>query len=152
MQTYVFAMSTVLTYLKMVEAGPTGGGGGNGGKSKIPYWHRPCGRAVIADVVNLKNVFEEMKASLKNLKMQHELMMNDYLSRDYEFLYERVRIGVEEHQYIPNWLPGKKDVHAVKKLAHTRPHVVSTNIFQFRNKFYSFFILGISYYYLKLGY
>jgi len=54
--------------------------------------------------------------------------MNDYLFRDYEYLYERVRIGVDDHQYIPNWIPGKKDVNLIRKLVDASTPMVSTII------------------------
>ncbi|XP_071556208.1 uncharacterized protein [Temnothorax nylanderi] len=82
----------------------------------VPTWHLPCGE-LDYQTVPLKNLENEMKSSLENLKLQHQLTMNDYLNRDYEYLYERVRIGVDDHQYIPNWVPGKKDVNLVRKLA-----------------------------------
>lgn len=82
----------------------------------MPTWHIPCGELSSA-AVSLKNLEEEMKTSLANLRLQHQLTMNDYLNRDYEYLYERVRIGVDDHQYIPNWVPGKKDVNLIRKLA-----------------------------------
>jgi len=69
-----------------------------------------------------------MKTGLENLRLQHQLTMNDYLNRDYEYLYERVRIGVDDHQYIPNWIPGKKDVNLIKKLANANTPMVSTVI------------------------
>lgn len=67
-----------------------------------------------------------MKTSLENLRLQHQLTMNDYLNRDYEYLYERVRIGVDDHQYIPNWVPGQKDVNLIRKLANAHTPMVST--------------------------
>ena len=94
-------------------------------KPEVPYWYIPCGSNDDISVVDPRNIDEEIRSSLKSLRIQHELMMNDYLSRDYEFLYERVRIGVHEHQYIPNWLPGKKDAHLVKKLKNLTPQMVS---------------------------
>ncbi|XP_011499721.1 PREDICTED: uncharacterized protein LOC105363669 [Ceratosolen solmsi marchali] len=93
-------------------------------KSPVPYWHLPCGDNGERDYADPRDLDEEIRTSLKNLRIQHELMLNDYLSKDYEFLYESVRIGVHEHQYIPNWLPGKKDVHSVKKLAHIKPQLL----------------------------
>jgi hypothetical protein len=94
-------------------------------KSPVPYWHLPCGDVEERDPTEPRDLDEDIRISLRNLRIQHELMLSDYLSKDYEFLYERVRIGVHEHQYIPNWLPGKKDVHAVKKLTHVKPQMVS---------------------------
>lgn len=100
-----------------------------GGKSRLPYWHAPCGSNTDSQPVDPRNAEEEVRASMTSLRIQHELMMNDYLGRDYEFLYERVRIGVHEHQYIPNWLPGKKDVHHVRKLKHFKPQLVRISWF-----------------------
>lgn len=95
-------------------------------KTDVPYWYVPCGSSEDYELIDPRNIDEEIISSLRNLRIQHELLMNDYLSKDYEFLYERVRIGVHEHQYIPNWLPGKKDVHTVKRLKHFKPQMVST--------------------------
>jgi len=53
-------------------------------------------------------------------------MMNDYLKRDYEYLYEKVSFGVDDDQYIPNWIPGQKDVNLIKKLANADSLMVST--------------------------
>ncbi|KYQ48278.1 hypothetical protein ALC60_12606 [Trachymyrmex zeteki] len=89
----------------------------------IPTWHLPCGELNLR-AVPLKNLEEEMKTSLKNLRLQHQLTMYDYLNRDYEYLYERVRIGVDDHQYIPNWVPGKKDVNLIRKLADASTPVI----------------------------
>ncbi|XP_014206700.1 uncharacterized protein LOC106638162 [Copidosoma floridanum] len=98
-------------------------------KSVVPYWHMPCGASnEVAEPVDPRNPEEEISESLRSLRIQHELMMTDYLSRDYEFLYERVRIGVHEHQYIPNWLPGKKDVHLVKRLRHGKPQLIASHL------------------------
>lgn len=94
-------------------------------RSLLPFWHLPCGQVIESEISNDDNLIEGLKSVLISLKLQHELTMNDYLSRDYEFLYERVRIGVHEHQYIPNWVPGKKDVHIVKKIAGKNPQTVS---------------------------
>lgn len=92
-----------------------------------PTWHLPCGELNL-QAVPLKNLEEEMKTSLENLRLQHQLTMNDYLNRDYEYLYERVRIGVDDHQYIPNWVPGKKDVYLIRKLADANTPMVSAVI------------------------
>lgn len=91
----------------------------------IPTWHLPCGELNL-QVVPLKNLEEEMKISLDNLRLQHQLTMNDYLIRDYEYLYERVRIGVDDHQYIPSWVPGQKDVNLIRKLTNANAQMVST--------------------------
>ncbi|XP_058792496.1 uncharacterized protein LOC131664972 [Phymastichus coffea] len=98
-------------------------------RTAVPYWHVPCGSLEdYEQLIDTRNVDEEMSSSLKNLRIQHELLMNDYLSKDYEFLYERVRIGVHEHQYIPNWLPGKKDVHVIKRLKHFKPRMIINHL------------------------
>lgn len=92
----------------------------------IPTWHLPCGELSL-QAVSLKNLEEEMRTSLESLRLQHQLTMNDYLNRDYEYLYERVRIGVDDHQYIPNWVPGKKDVNLIRKLADANTPMVSVS-------------------------
>ena len=89
-----------------------------------PSWHRPCGELQETDVTSSGNEEEEIKSSLESIKLQHQLTMTDYLNRDYDFLYERVRIGVHEHQYIPNWVPGKKDVKIIRKLAKAKSQMV----------------------------
>lgn len=92
-----------------------------------PTWHLPCGQLNL-QAVPLENLDEEMKTILENLKLQHQLTMNDYLNRDYKYLYERVRIGVDDHQYIPNWVPSQKDVNLIRKLANANNQMVSTFI------------------------
>lgn len=94
-------------------------------KRSTPLWHKPCGQLQEIEVSSAGNEEEEMRATLESIKLQHQLTMNDYLNSDYDFLYERVRIGVHEHQYIPNWVPGKKDVNAVRKLAKEKSQTVS---------------------------
>ena len=114
-------------------------------KEPDPYWYKPCGNDTGSsdhrqiDGAQLRDVNEEIGSSLKNLRIQHELMLNDYLSRDYEFLYERAKHGIHKHQYIPNWLPGKRETHAVKRLQNTKPEFVSFT--------YLLFFFGI----LKVG-
>ncbi|KAL0130007.1 hypothetical protein PUN28_001945 [Cardiocondyla obscurior] len=88
-----------------------------------PAWHQPCGQLDLQPVPS-KNLKEEMRSSLESLKLQHQLTIKDYLNRDYEYLYERVRIGVDDHQYIPNWVPGTKDVNLVRKLADTNTPMI----------------------------
>ncbi|RLU25489.1 hypothetical protein DMN91_001645 [Ooceraea biroi] len=86
-------------------------------RSTVPSWHLPCGEDFEVEVASSENLEEELRISLESLKLQHQLTMNDYLNRDYDYLYERVRIGVHDHQYIPNWVPDKKDVNLVRRLA-----------------------------------
>lgn len=88
-------------------------------------WYLPCGEEMETEGPITSNFEEELKISLQSLRLQHQLTMNDYLNRDYEYLYERVRIGVHEHQYIPNWVPGKNDVKMIKRLANAKPQMVS---------------------------
>lgn len=92
-----------------------------------PMWHLPCGEPNL-QAVPFENFEEEIKTILEDLRLQHQLTMNDYLNRDYEYLYERVRIGVDDHQYIPNWVPGKKDVNFIRKLANEDTQMVSAFI------------------------
>ncbi|KAK0078069.1 hypothetical protein PV325_003091 [Microctonus aethiopoides] len=86
-------------------------------KSFVPFWHLPCGEEIKFDDDIVINDQENIRESLESIKIQQQLTLTDYLNRDYEYLYERVRIGVHEHQYIPNWVPGKKEVLAVRRLA-----------------------------------
>lgn len=94
-------------------------------RSAMPKWHLPCGAEMEIDTSSTISYEEEVTSSLEILKTLHRVAMNDYLYRDYEFLYEKVRIGVHEHQYIPNWVPGKKDVNIVKTLVDAKPRRVS---------------------------
>lgn len=50
------------------------------------------------------------------VEIQYQLTLKNYLLQDFEYLYEKVQIGVNEHQYIPSWIPGKKDVNAIIRL------------------------------------
>ncbi|OXU31806.1 hypothetical protein TSAR_005819 [Trichomalopsis sarcophagae] len=118
----------VVVVLSCTSAAPTPTAFTKPEKSRVPFWHMPCGGDNEVDILDPKNLDEEITANLKKLRIQHGLMMNDYLSRDYEFLYERVRIGVHEHQYIPNWLPGKKDVHTVRRLKHASPQLIANHL------------------------
>ncbi|XP_060822079.1 uncharacterized protein LOC132910414 [Bombus pascuorum] len=93
-------------------------------RSNLPLWHLPCGEELEIDDNLDGNIEQETSNSIQNLRLQHELTINDYLSRDYEYLYENVRIGVEEHQYIPNWVPGEKDTHMIKNLANTNSQTI----------------------------
>jgi len=90
----------------------------------IPMWHLPCGG--LSQAVPLKNLEEEINISLESLRLQHQLIMNDYSKRNYESLYERVSFGVDDDQYIPNWIPGQKDVNFIKNLANADTVMVST--------------------------
>ena len=108
-----------LSILTIVTAAP------RRSKRSIPLWYKPCGELQENEVSSPGNEEEELRASLDSIKLQHQLTMNDYLNSDYDFLYERVRIGVHEHQYIPNWVPGKKDVNTVRKLAKRNSQSVS---------------------------
>ncbi|XP_012528324.1 uncharacterized protein LOC105832163 [Monomorium pharaonis] len=89
----------------------------------MPMWHLPCGELNM-QVVPFENLNEEINTIFENLRLQHQLTMNDYLNRDYKYLYERVRIGVDDHQYIPNWVPGQKDVNLVKKLTNANTEMI----------------------------
>lgn len=90
-----------------------------------PTWYLPCGENLETEAMPFVNVEEEVSNSIQELRIQHQLTMNHYLNQDYDYLYERVRIGVHEHQYIPNWVPGKKDVNAIKRLTKASPRTVS---------------------------
>lgn len=68
---------------------------------------------------------ENIKFNLENLKLQHRLTMNNYLNQDYDYLYEGVSITLYDYQYIPNWLPDKKDTNLVRRLANTNSQMVS---------------------------
>lgn len=96
-------------------------------RSTQPSWHLPCGQVLSAEPGISENLEDEVRTTLQNLQLQHQLTMNDYLNRDYDYLYERVRIGVHDHQYIPNWVPGKKDVNRVKNLVRAKPQQVKHN-------------------------
>ncbi|KAF3427989.1 hypothetical protein E2986_08115 [Frieseomelitta varia] len=97
-------------------------------RSSLPMWYLPCGEEQ-GEEIEVPSLDEEITGNvqnltIENLRLQHQLTMNDYLNRDYEYLYEDVRIGVEEYQYIPNWVPGKEDVNKIKKLANTSPQTI----------------------------
>lgn len=86
-----------------------------------PTWHLPCGNHV--KISNHVNSEEEastqntnIKSDIKMVEIQYQLTLKNYLLQDFEYLYEKVQIGVNEHQYIPSWIPGKKDVNAIIRL------------------------------------
>lgn len=93
-------------------------------KSLVPTWYLPCGGEMETEAPEAANFDEDVSASLGSLSFQHKMTLDNYLTRDYEYLYERVRIGVHQHQYIPNWVPGKKDVNRIKSLANATPQMV----------------------------
>lgn len=88
-------------------------------------WYRPCGEDIDTAVASLESFEEEANISLESLKLQYRLTMNDYLVRDYNYLYEQVHFGLDKRQYIPNWLPGKRDVELVKNLTNADSQTVS---------------------------
>ncbi|KZC14690.1 hypothetical protein WN55_07327 [Dufourea novaeangliae] len=96
-------------------------------RSTVPVWHSPCGDESETEAAAFTNLNEEVETSLKSLKLQHKMTMDEYLNRDYDYLYERVRIGVHEHQYIPNWIPGKKDVNMIKRLVNAKPQMIANH-------------------------
>lgn len=110
----------LISILAVVSGAPR-----RGARSAMPTWYLPCGEDMETEAPSIVNLEEEVRASIQSLRLQHQLTMNDYLNRDYEYLYERVRIGVHEHQYIPNWVPGKKDVNMIKRLANANAQTVS---------------------------
>ncbi|XP_076279103.1 uncharacterized protein LOC143208532 [Lasioglossum baleicum] len=94
----------------------------------VPSWHRPCGDGSLdIEATSIENLEEELESIMESLRLQHHQAMNDYLNRDYEYLYERVRIGVHDHQYIPNWVPGKKDVNIIKRLVNAKPQMIANH-------------------------
>lgn len=96
-------------------------------RSTVPMWHLPCGDDDDIEVASWEDLEEEMVNSLKRLKLQHQLLMGDYLSRDYNYLYEKVDFSVKKKQYVPNWLPDEEDVDLVKRLADANPQTVSAD-------------------------
>jgi len=95
-------------------------------RSTVPIWHMPCGEDSDLEVSSSSESFEEnIKYNLENLRLQHQLTMNAYLNQDYEYLYEGVSFTLYDHQYIPNWLPDKKDTNLVRSLANSNSLMVS---------------------------
>ncbi|KAH0551974.1 uncharacterized protein LOC123270754 [Cotesia glomerata] len=82
---------------------------------QLPFWYVPCGEPVTDNVITGVSE-QEIEASLERIKNQHQNALSDYLHHDYEYLYENVKVGPKEHQFIPNWVPGKKEVRIVKRL------------------------------------
>ncbi|XP_011310862.1 uncharacterized protein [Fopius arisanus] len=100
-------------------------------RSVKPFWHLPCGEVSDNEIIPAEDTVEELRSVLIRLRLQHELTLNDYLSRDYEFLYERVKKGVHKHQYIPNWIPGKQDVDNTRGLAGKDPQTIANHLPKF---------------------
>lgn len=94
-------------------------------RSTVPMWHMPCGEDSDLGVSLVESSEENIKFTLKNLKLQHQLTMSNYLNQDYEYLYEGVSITLYDYQYIPNWLPDKKDTNLVRRLANANSQMVS---------------------------
>ncbi|CAG5074159.1 Protein of unknown function [Cotesia congregata] len=76
---------------------------------QLPFWNVPCGEPVTDNVITGVSE-QEIEASLERIKNQHQNALSDYLHHDYEYLYENVKVGPKEHQFIPNWVPGKKEI------------------------------------------
>ncbi|XP_029046004.1 uncharacterized protein LOC114877509 [Osmia bicornis bicornis] len=112
----------LITILAVASSAPR-----RGRRSTVPGWHLPCGVALDTELPSISSLDEEIGASIESLRLQHRLAMDDYLNRDYEYLYERVRIGVHEHQYIPNWVPGEKDISIVRRLNKAKPQTIANN-------------------------
>ncbi|XP_070170643.1 uncharacterized protein [Polyergus mexicanus] len=93
-------------------------------RSTVPIWHVPCGEGSDLEITSSEHLEEDIRSNFEILRLQHQLTMNDYLNRDYEYLYERVRIGIRDHQYIPNWVPGKKDTNLVRRLADANSQTI----------------------------
>ncbi|XP_014608240.1 PREDICTED: uncharacterized protein LOC106788984 [Polistes canadensis] len=92
----------------------------------IPPWYLPCG-----DVIDQgfdADSQQELGSILSRLKLQHKITLQDYLNHDYEYLYNRVRIGVHEHQYIPNWIPGKKDSNYIRRLGKSSQQTILNHL------------------------
>lgn len=96
-------------------------------RSAVPKWHYPCGRDYDVEEASWEDLEDEMAISLRKIRMQHQLLMGDYLSRDYNYLYERIDFSLKKKQYIPNWLPDERDVDLVRGLANANPQTVSAN-------------------------
>ncbi|XP_043267845.1 uncharacterized protein [Venturia canescens] len=114
------ATVTIVALTSIVSAAPN-----RAKRSLTPSWHLPCGDVLESETASLGNTEDDVKASLESIKLQHQLTMNDYLNRDYEYLYEAVRFSIQDHQYIPNWIPGKKDVNMLKNLSQQRPQTIA---------------------------
>ncbi|XP_014485948.1 PREDICTED: uncharacterized protein LOC106750258 [Dinoponera quadriceps] len=91
---------------------------------EVPKWHFPCGGDLDVEVASWEDLEEETVNSLESLRLQHQLLMSEYLSRDYNYLYESMDFSVKKKQYIPNWLPDEKDVDLVKGLADANPQTI----------------------------
>ncbi|XP_051163654.1 uncharacterized protein LOC127283044 [Leptopilina boulardi] len=95
-------------------------------RATTPAWHKPCGMLKETEATSGND--EEVRISLESIKLLHILTMNNYLSHDYDFLYERARRGVHKHQYIPNWVPGEKDVNAIRKLSKASSQMIASHL------------------------
>ncbi|XP_053598027.1 uncharacterized protein LOC103572836 [Microplitis demolitor] len=94
---------------------------------QLPFWHIPCGEPVTENAMNSVSE-QDIELSLERIKTQHQNALSDYLHHDYEYLYEHVKVGPAEHQYIPNWVPGKKEVHIVKRLTGKSPQTIINHL------------------------
>lgn len=92
---------------------------------RVPMWYLPCGQFEYEDVNSLEESEEEISTRLDRIKVQYRLTLDNYLEQNYGSLYKKVRIGVLDHQYIPNWVPGRADVNTVRKLNDSGLQTVS---------------------------
>lgn len=95
---------------------------------RVPMWYLPCGQFEYEEVNSLEESEEEISTRLDRIKIQYRLTLDNYLEQNYGSLYKKIRIGVHDHQYIPNWVPGMADVNIVKKLNDSSPQTVSAGI------------------------
>ncbi|KAI4484996.1 hypothetical protein M0802_012879 [Mischocyttarus mexicanus] len=92
----------------------------------LPPWYLPCGDVIEEDFD--MDSQQELESLMSRLKLQHKITLQDYLTHDYEYLYNRVRIGVHEYQYIPNWIPGKKESNNIRKLGKKSQQTIVNNL------------------------
>ncbi|XP_012267967.2 uncharacterized protein LOC105692961 [Athalia rosae] len=97
-------------------------------RTPVPSWHKPCGQSLVQVMRVIENFEEEIREGIDNIALQHQITLNNYLYSDYDFLYERARLGVQKHQYIPSWVPGKKDVNSVKKLKNSSIETIANHL------------------------
>ncbi|XP_012222486.1 uncharacterized protein [Linepithema humile] len=91
---------------------------------RVPMWYLPCGQFEYEDMNSLEESEEEISTRLDRIKVQYRLTLNNYLEQNYGSLYKKVRIGVLDHQYIPNWVPDRVDANTVRKLNDSSPQTI----------------------------
>ncbi|XP_069677798.1 uncharacterized protein [Periplaneta americana] len=99
----------LMTVLDISLSAPTGS------TSDTPMWHVPCGdtenqQSNFTIVLNKKMWIQQMGRSLRKIQHQLNITMEHYKSQMFNEVYKEVRRGVDDNQFVLNWVPGMGNV------------------------------------------